>query len=36
MQNTEFQKEYEALETEYTIIQAMIDATKVTGRKNRY
>lgn len=31
MKNPEFKKEYEALESEVAIIQAMIDARKNTG-----
>lgn len=31
MKNPEFKKEYEALEPEFAIIQAMIDARKNTG-----
>lgn len=31
MENTEFRAEYEALEPEFSIIQAMIDARKASG-----
>ncbi len=31
MENTEFRTEYEALEPEFSIIQAMIDARKASG-----
>ena len=31
MQNTEFKAEYEALDNEFAIIQAMIDARKTSG-----
>ena len=31
LKNEEFKKEYDALETEFSIIQAMIDARKASG-----
>lgn len=31
LQNREFKKEYDALETEYSLIQAMLDARKASG-----
>ena len=35
MQNEEFRKEYEALEPEFAIIQAIIDARQETGLTQR-
>ena len=31
LQNKEFQKEYDALEAEFSIVQAMLDARKASG-----
>lgn len=31
LQNKEFKKEYDALETEFSIVQAMLDARKASG-----
>jgi ribosome-binding protein aMBF1 (putative translation factor) len=31
LQNKEFKKEYDALETEFSVVQAMLDARKASG-----